>query len=116
MNKNNEAIAEAYYTAMGEKNIAGTEKHLHPDVQFSSPLGKMMGKEAVLDAIKKFTTLFKTLTIRAKFGSENQATIIYDLECSEPIGKLSAAALMTFKDGLIVKIELFFDARPFDKN
>jgi len=112
---NNIAIAEAYYTAMAEKNIAGMEKYLHPDVRLISPLAEILGKEAVLESAKKLIALFKTLTIRAKFGSEDQAMLAIDLDYPAPIGNLRTAVLMTFKDGLITKNELFFDARPFDK-
>jgi hypothetical protein len=109
------AIAEAYYKAMGEKNAGAVEKYLHPDIQFIAPLAKLTGKENVLEAAKRFTLLFKSLKIRCKFGSENQAMIVYDLECPEPIGSFSSTSLMTFHEGLISKIELFYDARPFEK-
>ena len=112
---NNTALIETYYKAVGDKNFEKIEKHLHPDVQFIAPLAKMKGKKAVLEATKRFTTLFKTLKIRASFGSNNQAMVVYDLDCPEPIGIFSSSALMTFENGLITKIELFYDARPFDK-
>ena len=53
--------------------------------------------------------------MHAKFGSEDQAMLTYDMDFAEPIGVCRAAALMTFKDGLIARSELFFDARPFGK-
>ena len=115
MNKNHVAIAEAYYTAMGEKNVADMGQYLHPDVQFIGPLAEMRGKEAVLEAVKRLIAFFKTLTIRAKFGSGDQAMLAYDLDFPSPIGNCPAAALLTFQEGLISKIELFFDGRPFDK-
>lgn len=40
----------------------------------------MIGKEAVLNAAKCFMGIFNTLTIRAKFGSEDQAMILYDVK------------------------------------
>lgn len=115
MDKNNVAIAEAYYVAMGEKNIVDIEKYLHSDVQFTSPFMQIRGKEAFLETVKKFITLFKTLTIREKFGTEDQAMLVYDVNFSTPVGNLPTAALLTFHEGLIAKIELFFDSRPFDK-
>ena len=115
MNKNNVAIAEAYYTAMGEKNVVDMEQYLHPDVQFIGPLAEMRGKEAVLEAVKRLIAFFKILTIRATFGSGDQTMLAYDLDFSSPIGNCPAAALLTFQEGLILKIELFFDGRPFDK-
>lgn len=115
MSKNNLTIATVYYTAMSEKNIGALEKHLHPDVQFSAPLAKVKGKEAVLESTKGFANFFKSLKIRAKLGTGDQAMIVYDLECPEPVGNVTSASLMTFQDGLITKIELFYDARPFVK-
>ncbi len=115
MENNNTAIAETFYTAMGEKNVEAMEKYIHPEIQFSTPLVAIKGKEDYLEAVANFTAFFKTLTIRAKFGEGDQAMVVYDLDYPAPIGKLPAAALMTFQKELIVKIELFYDARPFEK-
>jgi hypothetical protein len=41
--------------------------------------------------------------------------LTYDMDFIAPVGVCRAAALMTFKDGLIIRNEIFFDARPFDK-
>lgn len=111
MHENHVAIAEAYYTAWGEKNVAGMEKFLHPDVRFISPLAETMGKEVVLGALKRGSAFFRTLTIRAKFGSGDQAMLVIDLDFPDPVGNVRTAVLMTFLEGLIAKIELFFDAR-----
>ena len=116
MSKDYVAIAVDYYTALGKKEFEEIESYLHPEVQFVAPLAKIAGKEVVFEAAKKFTTFFKTLKVRAKFGSGDQAMIVYDLDCPTPLGAFSAAALLTFKEGLIGKIELFYDARPFEKH
>lgn len=108
-------IAEAYYEAMGSKNTQDMAKYLHPDVQFIGPLSEMKGKDSILDAAKRLVSLYKSLSIRAKFGSGDQAMIVYDLDCSAPIGNHRVAALMNISRGLIEKIELFYDARPFEK-
>jgi len=106
------SIAEAYYTAMVAKDIGGLEKYLHPNVQLIAPLATGNGKKSVLEAFTKAVSFFKTLTIRAKFASGNQAMLVYDVDLPKPIGKSSSAVLMTFQEGLIIKIELFYDARP----
>lgn len=115
MTDENALIAEAYYQAMGRKDISELEQYLHPDIQFIAPLAKAKGKEAFLEAVKQFVAFFHTLTIHAKFGNEDKAVIVYDLDCPMPVGVLRAAALMGFKDGLISSIQLFYDARPFEK-
>lgn len=115
MTQNNVAIAEAYYKAMGEKNIEKMGTCLHPAVKFFSPLANLTGKEAVLEAAKRATSLFKTLAIRATFGSADQAMLAIDLDFPMPMGNCPTAVLLTFQDGLISKIELFYDGRFFDK-
>lgn len=115
MNKNAADIAEAYYIAMGNKNLKEMEKYLHTHVQFTSPLAKLNGKEAILEAAKKFTEAFKSLKIRAKFGSENQAILVFDLEFHGSIGNCPSVSYLTFHEGLISKIELFLDGRLFEK-
>jgi len=112
----NVTTAEAYYEAMNDKDLAGVARHLHPDVRFVGPMADLVGKEAVLEAAKRFVTLIKSLRVRAKFGSDDTAMLAYDVDFGEPIGICRTAVLMTFKQGLIASIELFYDARPFEKN
>ncbi|HUD01973.1 MAG TPA: nuclear transport factor 2 family protein [Rhabdochlamydiaceae bacterium] len=108
----NVAIAENYYTAWGEKDVARMEKFLHPNAQLITPLEEtvVLGKEAILEKLKKGATFFKTLTIRAKLGSGNQTMLVIDLDF--PMGSLRTASHMTFHEGLITRIELFFDTKP----
>lgn len=105
--------AEAYYTALGNKNIEEVCEYLHPDIQFADPQEKVVGKEAVLAAAKNFTKIFKALSIHAKFGSENQAVVIYDLEMPTWSSPLRAASLLSFQEGLISKIELIYNMQGF---
>ena len=111
-NHNNISIAQAYYKAMAEKNNAEVEKYLHPDVCVISPFGETIGKETVFEAAKKFMHMFKAINIRAQCGAEDYVMLAYDLlEFGNSDTTLRAASLMTFKDGLIVRNELFFDTR-----
>ncbi len=111
--KDSKAMAVTYYTALGEKNIQAVKECLHPDVQFSDPQEKVLGRKAVLDAAEGFTRIFETLTIRAKFGSEDQAMIVYEVKIPGLSKNLTAASLLSFREGLISKIELIYDTRCF---
>jgi len=115
MKSDTKSIGVAYYTALGEKNIEAVKKYLHPDIQFTDPQEKVIGKEAVLKAAEGFTKIFKTLTIRAQFGSENQAMIVYDVEIPSLPKKLQAASLLSFQEGQISKIELFYDTKDLKR-
>lgn len=105
------STAVAYYTALGKKDMEAVKKCLHPDVQFADPQETVVGREAVLKAAKGFSGIFKTLKIRAKFGSETQAMIVYDVEIPGLAKDLRAASLLNFQEGLISKIELIYDMR-----
>ena len=114
--ESNLAIVENYYKLFAKKNIEAMAKYLHPDVQFTAPLAKIVGKDLFLKAARKLASLFNTLTIRAKFSTGDQVMLAYDFDFPGPIGKIPTAALLTMQDGLITKIELFYDARPFEKS
>lgn len=111
----NTAIAGNYYAAMANKNVAEVGLYLHPAVHFKSPLNELSGKEAVLSAVTTFMTYFKALTVRAVFEDGPQAVVIYDLDFPLPLGKQSSAAYLRIDNGLIVSIELLFDARSYVK-
>jgi ketosteroid isomerase-like protein len=116
MAERNVTSAEAYYRAMSRNDVESMAKYLHPDVRVVTPLGEVAGREPVLEAAQKLMPHIMDIEIKAKFGEDEQAVLIYDLACSEPIGTCRTAALMTFRDGLIVRNELFFDPRPFATN
>lgn len=113
MEKNHLSRAAEYYTLVGEKNAEGIQKYLHPHVEFCSPLATLKGKEAVIEATSNFMNAFKSLTIRAKFAEGDQAMIVYDLDIPWMPKSFPGVSLLSFRDGMIVKIELFFDGRPF---
>lgn len=115
MSEKNVTSAVAYYQAMNKKDLAVIEKYLHPQVRLISPLADISGKEAVLNSVKNLLAFMNRLTIRSQCGAGDQVMLAYDIEFPPPIGVSRAAVLLNFKDGLIIRYELFFDARPFEK-
>jgi hypothetical protein len=107
----NISIAEAYYTAIREKNKDSVSKYLHSDIHFKGPMAEAGGKEPVLKIIQNFSNAILDLNIRAKFESGNQAMLAYDVSFPEPVGMVRGAVLMTFQEGLISTIELFYDSK-----
>ena len=105
--------AEEYYQLVGKKNIEGFQKFLHPNVEFYGPLATMQGKEAVVTATCNFMGMFKSLKIRTKFGAGSQAMIVYDTNIPGVADSFPSASLLSFRDGLIVRIELFYDGSHF---
>lgn len=108
-------LAESYYNSMLAKDFDKMASYLHKNVHFIGPLAEMHGKDAVVTAAKNFGGILKDIQIRSKFSLDNQIMFAYDMEVPAPIGKFRAAVLMEFMDGLISKIELFYDASPFQE-
>ena len=111
---NNLKVAENYYNAMLAKDFDKMAGYLHNDVHFIGPLAEMHGKDAVVTAAKNFGGILQDIQIRSRFSSDNQIMFAYDMFVPVPIGKFRAAVLMKFTDRLISKIELFYDASPFE--
>lgn len=107
--------AESYYMAMYTKSFDEMASYIHPHVCFIGPLAAFNGKESVVEAAKNFSMFFRRLTIRERFISGNKVMLVLDFDCSDPVGTLRGASFLSFGDGLISRIELFYDARPFEK-
>lgn len=107
--------AEEYYKLIGEKNVEGIKKYLDHDVEFYSPLATLKGKEAVIGATANFMNAIESLKIRASFASGDQAMIVYDVDFPGMASNFPGASLLTFRNNLIVRIELFHDASHFKK-
>ena len=80
MTEKNVASAVAYYKAMADKDLTGMARHLHPDVRLVTPMEELTGKEAVLEAAKRLLPLINSIKVHAKFGSEDQAMLTYDMD------------------------------------
>lgn len=110
----NLAIAENYYNSMLAKDFDQMASFLHENISFISPLAEIQGKENVVIAAKNFGAILKNIQISSRFASDNQIMLTYDMIVTQPISKFRAAVRMEFIDQLISKIELFFDATPFN--
>ena len=111
----NLSLAESYYNAMLAKDFEKMASYLHDNVHFISPLAEMQGKEPIVTAAKNFGEILQDIQIRSRFASHDQIMFAYDMIVPAPIGKFRAAVLMEFTDRLISKIELFYDASPFQE-
>lgn len=113
MKTSNVMRAEKYYTLVGEKNIEGIKQYLHPDAELHSPLATLKGKENVVQATRNYMNMIESLRIRAKFGEGDQAVIIYDVDIPGIAKNFPAAVLLSFRNELIIKIELFYASHYF---
>ena len=107
-------VAVNYYDAMLNKNFEVMAEYLNKDIHFITPLAEICGKEGVMNAAKNFGKLLQNISITSQFTNNDQVMLAYNMTIPQPIGEFRASALMNFKNGQIIKIELFYDARPFE--
>ena len=113
MKMDSKSQGNRYYQLVAEKNIEEVKKMLHPDVEFYGPLASLKGKDPVIEATTNFMEMFSTLTIHAKFGDKDQAMIVYAIDIPEMMENFPGASLLNFRDGLIIRIQLFYDGSHF---
>jgi hypothetical protein len=109
-------IAKEYLAAWKRKDADGIARLVHPEVRLKSPVADLTGREVFLAMCRKIFPILEDVSIRAKFASETQAMLVYDFVLKSPIGVTRTANLMTFEGELIRSVELFFDARPFERS
>jgi hypothetical protein len=113
--KNNLKTATSYYTAMNDRDFDIMSSYVHPEVTCISPLDTINTRDVVVAAAKNFANFFKTITIKEEFSSENKVALLLETSCPEPVGCFRSTSVLSFENGLISKIELFYDPRPFKK-
>ena len=107
-------IGKAYYIAMLEKRFDDMASYVHPKVNFSGPLSIMEEKQSVIEAGKEFSRLLHAIMIREALEADNKVVLVLDMLCSDPIGKFRSVSILSFAEGLIVGIELFYDRGNVD--
>lgn len=109
----NLAAAVAYFGGYDRKDPDAIARHLHPEVRYGAPLAQLTGKAAVVEGATRFAATLRSLTVRARFAAGDQVMLAYEVEAPAPVGTQPAAALLTFRDGLIAELRVYFDPRPF---
>jgi hypothetical protein len=108
------AACAAYMDAWARKDIAGIGRHIHPDVHFLGPMLDTQGRDAFLRSSERIFLMLERIVLRGTFIAGEQAMFAYDFICRPPIGLVRTGELVDFDGVLIRRIELFYDARPFE--
>jgi hypothetical protein len=108
-------LGEAYFDALNQKDISRISALVDPAIKFKMPLGEYLNRENFLSAVQRMLISSRTVRLKSKFASDNQGMFIYEIQFNDPVGTVKAASLMTVEGDKIKEIEVFFDARPFEK-
>ena len=104
-------VAVAFVEAFGRNDMTTLRGLLAPDIVFESPRGRLVGPEAVFEAVAGFAPAVTGLTVLAAHGDGERATVVYDMETG-PFGTLRAVDHVVVRDGRIAQDVLVFDTHP----
>ena len=110
----NRRTIDAYVAACIAKDLEGIGRCLSDDVQFIGPMAEFRGRETVLQSFSKIFHVLEKQVQRGIMVEGSKALMFYDFVCAPPIGLCRTAEYDELVDGKIVRIELFYDARPFE--
>ena len=108
-------VVQTYLNAWKHKDAEAMGRCVHAGLSFRGPMSESQGRDAFVEGSKRMFPLLREHWLRSILASSDQAMFTYDFVCAEPVGVCRTAEAVTVKDGLIGSVEIFFDARPFEK-
>lgn len=111
---------ESYFSKLEQKN--GWESMLGDNMvftSFTSPMKQVKGKDAFLQATKRFYWMIRSVQVRELIVSGDQACALtrYDLQPPNggPAFGSDVAEIFAVHDGKIDSLGIYFDSAPFPK-
>jgi ketosteroid isomerase-like protein len=117
---NTKDTIQSYFTKLEQKN--GWESLLGDNIvftSFTSPVKQVRGKDACLQATKRFYSMIRSVQVRDLMVAGDQACALtrYDLQPSNggPAFGSDVAEIFALRNGKIDSFEIYFDSAPFPK-
>jgi ketosteroid isomerase-like protein len=110
---------QGYFDSLKQKKE--WQSFLADDIVFTSytsPVRKVIGKNAYIEATKRFYSSIVSMEIRDMMIQGEKAWALTRYELKHPAGNnfsSDVAEIFTVKNGKIVSFEIYFDSAPFPK-
>ncbi len=110
---------QSYFSALEHKK--GWEAYLSDSMIFTSyvsPIRRVMGKAAYLDATKRFFSMITSMELRELIVEGEKACALTRYELRPPAGNAftsDVAEIFTVKNDKIERFDIYFDNTPFPK-
>lgn len=86
---------------------------------FASPNRQVTGREAYLQATRRFYSMIDTVQVRDSIIDGDRACVLTRYELRPPNGPPSfvsdVAEILTIRDGRIAALSIYFDSAPFPR-
>jgi ketosteroid isomerase-like protein len=108
-------VASRCLNAWSTGDLATTRSLLDNDVTFTGPLGATEGADAYIEGIKGMVKIVEKVDQHRVFGEGEDVCVIYDLITKLPPATVPTAGWYKVRDGRIISVRAFFDARPLSR-
>jgi ketosteroid isomerase-like protein len=110
-------LARAYYRAFEDHNRSFIENALAPDFTFTSPFDDHIGREDYFRRCWPTTHLHRKFDFVTVMQVGDKVFVAYDAQmhipnATHPTARFRNAELMTFEDGKLKSVEVFFGDPP----
>jgi ketosteroid isomerase-like protein len=112
MNSKAVNVAQAYFEAMARKDVEGILALASEKVNCESPLGSLEGIEKFRGFQEGFARMIEKLTLKAVYGDDAQAVIVYVAD-TLPVKGAYVAEYIAVKAGKITSTRVIYDGTPF---
>jgi ketosteroid isomerase-like protein len=113
MKKEPKALARDYLDAVGNKEFNKLDELLAPDLKFSGPSMTRSTAQDFIAALKRLGAIHVRNDVKRVFADGDEVCLIYDFVTDTPAGALPTIEWLTFSEGRIRSINLYYDRVPW---
>jgi ketosteroid isomerase-like protein len=104
---------QRYHEAFGRGDVQEARSLLADDLHFKGPIDEFHTADDYLASLGKLAQIVTWTDVQKVLADDEDAVTIYDLQTNTPAGTSAVAEWARVRDGKIVEISIYFDARPF---
>ncbi len=108
---NTKEIVDSYNKALEAKDFGAARRFLADDLRFEGPIDRFQRADDYVEAIKRLYGMVKGVVHQVTIVEGHEVAVFYLLDT--PVAKAPVAEWYTVRNGKIVHLRAYFDARPF---
>lgn len=106
-------VVRAYHDAYCRGDVAAAAAQLGDPFRFSSPMMAFDTSQQHVAALIRFVPFITRVDLISELYGDGEATLVYDLHTSLPVGVKRSAEHFRVREGRISAITIIFDATPW---
>jgi ketosteroid isomerase-like protein len=104
---------QRYHEAFGRGDVQEARSLLADDLHFKGPIDEFHNADDYLASLGKLASIVTGTDVQKVLADDDDVVTIYDLHTNTPAGTSPIAEWARVRDGKIVEMRIYFDARPF---